>query len=57
MGGVAGDSLGRIMERTLGEEGAITNNNGLTLATRWYIIVVFREAIIQKIPEFYEILS
>ena len=41
MGGqVAGDSLGRIMERTLGEEGAITNINGLTLATRWYTIVV-----------------
>ena len=34
MGGLAGDSLGRIMERTLGEEGTITNINGLTLATR-----------------------
>ena len=34
MGGVAGDSLGRIMERALGEEGTITNINGLTLATR-----------------------
>ena len=35
MGLVGGESLGRIMERgSVGEESTITNNNGLTLATR-----------------------